>query len=555
MRYQKQTLRMLFILALLLSISPLVAQEKTNAATSPRLNRKRITVRAWDKKPVTLKVKNTKKKAKWTVTSGKKNLRLTKKKKRSVQLVALRHGKATVRCKVGKKKLYCKITTITRTCTPPPQLPDMIIPTPTEKPSILPAPSPEPQPTATPSPTPAGPSAKPTVAPRATHTPTENRLMAEPKKYDSKSNTSGEYKVEYSFYGWKYYYFFGSDIRREDIERIAFTDTSEVPSDALGSLDVSEKQNQSVMAWYTDIDGDDYYEMTIGQDGGVIANPDSSYLFYDIGFHQTEGSCLYGLEHFYTDDVTDMSFMFMRFGTKDLTELYLPAYFDTSNVENMSHMFTFCGENYMTSLYLDTGFITDKVTNDNKMFFWCGRPTMVCYTPDETLHNWITSSEENEWKYATYGWRDEENLRIHNEYMGPTEPEDDMYYIMPGNTVLPFNKDLCVYEMSGDYIYQSETTAPASYIHPTYYEEFYKYIDDMTEEEVQETVMELIDSGEIQLSCSDNVERVQVVKDAGYFYCGYHGEMGLLLFGEDGIQNFVILYYPDWSIPIIDEEE
>ncbi len=529
----------LLAFAFLLGISPLLGDRTTEAA-APRLNRKEATVRAWAKKPVTLKVKNTKKKAKWTVTSGKKNLRLTKKKESSVRLVAKRHGTAMVRCKVGKKKLYCKVTTITRTCTPPAKLP------PTPSPDVTPAPD------LVVTPPPAG---VPTVTPRPSHIPTENRLMAEPKQYYTKLNTSDEYKVQYSFYGWKYYYFFGSGIRREDIECITFSDTCQVPANVLGSLDVSEKQNQSVMAWYTDSDGDQYYEMTIGQEGGVIANPDSSYLFYDIGFHQTEGNGLFGLEHLYTEDVTDMSFMFMRFGAKDLAELRLPVTFDTSNVTNMSHMFTFCGENYMTSLYLDTGFHTEKVTNDDKMFFWCGRPTMVCYTPDETLHTWITSSEENEWKFATYGWRDEDNLGTHAEYTGPTEPLDDWSYIAPGSTELPFNTDLEVYDMSGADIYKSETTKPSWYIHPTYTAKFYKQIEGMTEDEVRDTVMELIDSGEIKLSCSDNVERVQVVKDAGYFYCGYHGEMGLLLFGEDGIQNFVILYYPDGSIPIVVEDE
>ncbi len=523
-RYKKQILQLLFIPTLLLCISPF-AEKETTAAASPRLTRKSVTLRTWDKKPVILKVKKTKKKAKWTVTSGKKNLRLTKKKKRSVQLVAKRKGKATVRCKIGKKKLYCKVTIVTKTCTPPAK--SSGTPLPDSLPASTPFSSPE-----------------PVATPRPTHPSTEDRLMAEPRQCYSKPNTSGEYKVDYSFYGWKYYYFFGSNIRREDIECISFTNTCEVPANVLGSIDVSERQNKSVMAWYTDTDGDSYYEMTIGQKDGVIANPDSSYLFYDIGFRQTEGSCLYGLEYLYTENVTDMSFMFMRFGVNDLAELYLPEYFDTSNVENMSYMFAFCGENYMTSLYLHTGFNIDKVTNDKMMFFWCGRPSMVCYTPDKTLHNWITASEENQWKYATYGWRDADNLGTHAEYNGPTEPFSDFYYMMPGNSEFPFNKDLCLYEMSGDFITKSETTSPSGYIHPTYSDDFYAYIDGMTEDEVRDTIVELVESGKISFSYSDNVERIQIVKDAGYFYCGYHGEMGILLFGKDGTQNFLTMNYP-----------
>ena len=47
---------------------------------------------------------------KWTVTSGKKNVTLSKKKKTEVTIKGKKAGKAKVQAKVGKKKYVCKVT-------------------------------------------------------------------------------------------------------------------------------------------------------------------------------------------------------------------------------------------------------------------------------------------------------------------------------------------------------------------------------------------------------------------------------------------------------------
>ena len=61
-------------------------------------------------KTAALKVKKTSKKAKWSIVSGKKNIRLTAKKKTSVKVKAVKVGKAKISCKIGKKKLICKVS-------------------------------------------------------------------------------------------------------------------------------------------------------------------------------------------------------------------------------------------------------------------------------------------------------------------------------------------------------------------------------------------------------------------------------------------------------------
>lgn len=81
--------------------------------TAPKLSAKKISIKVGQKK--TIKVKNTSKKAKWSVKSGKKVVTLSNKKKKSVVVKGKKAGKATVLAKIGKKKLTCKVTVTTKT--------------------------------------------------------------------------------------------------------------------------------------------------------------------------------------------------------------------------------------------------------------------------------------------------------------------------------------------------------------------------------------------------------------------------------------------------------
>ena len=77
-------------------------------AATPKLSTKNLTMKVG--KTAALKVKKTSKKAKWSIVSGKKNIRLTAKKKTSVKVKAVKAGKAKNSCKIGKKKLVCKVS-------------------------------------------------------------------------------------------------------------------------------------------------------------------------------------------------------------------------------------------------------------------------------------------------------------------------------------------------------------------------------------------------------------------------------------------------------------
>ena len=65
-------------------------------------------------KTVKVKLKNNKKKVKWTVVSGKKNVALSKKGKTGVTIKGKRVGKAKVQAKIGKKKYVCTVTVMNK---------------------------------------------------------------------------------------------------------------------------------------------------------------------------------------------------------------------------------------------------------------------------------------------------------------------------------------------------------------------------------------------------------------------------------------------------------
>ena len=101
-------------------------------AATPKLSAKKLTIKIG--KTAALKVKKTSKKAKWSIVSGKKNIRLTAKKKTSVKVKAVKVGKAKISCKIGKKKLICKVT-VKGTVKPVESATPVVSATPTQKPS------------------------------------------------------------------------------------------------------------------------------------------------------------------------------------------------------------------------------------------------------------------------------------------------------------------------------------------------------------------------------------------------------------------------------------
>lgn len=104
MKTMKRIVMVIMVITMMLTLANPAA---VDAAQKVKLNKKKVTLTITDKKKnpaVTLKVKNTSKKAKWT-TSNKKVATVKKGK-----VTAKGAGKATITCKVDRKKLTCKVT-------------------------------------------------------------------------------------------------------------------------------------------------------------------------------------------------------------------------------------------------------------------------------------------------------------------------------------------------------------------------------------------------------------------------------------------------------------
>ncbi len=105
----------LFVTALTaaMAVSLLSPVKPAAAAKKVKFNVKTLSLTVGKKK--TLKIKNVKKKAKWSIKSGKNKIKLQKKKKASVVVAAKKAGSAKVQAKVGKKKYVCKVVVKAKT--------------------------------------------------------------------------------------------------------------------------------------------------------------------------------------------------------------------------------------------------------------------------------------------------------------------------------------------------------------------------------------------------------------------------------------------------------
>ena len=150
---------------------------------------------------------------------------------------------------------------------------------------------------------------------------------------------------------------------------IEFT-TEAMPNTVTDYIDVSEAQNESVLAY---MDGTTM-KVSPKYDGITIyANENCYSMFNTYKYNNFDSSCTeaklssISFNNFNTDDVTDMSYMF--YYCLDLTSLNMSK-FNTSNVENMADMFDGCSN--ITTLNVSS-FNTSKVTNMDHMFNRCSK--------------------------------------------------------------------------------------------------------------------------------------------------------------------------------------
>ncbi|MBS6820957.1 MAG: carboxypeptidase regulatory-like domain-containing protein [Roseburia sp.] len=105
MKKIKKGFALLLVFVMAVSVIP---QSVFAAKKKVKLSKKAVTVAVGES--VKIQLKNNKKKVKWSITSGKKNVTLSKKKKTGVIIKGKKAGKAKVQAKIGKKKYVCKVT-------------------------------------------------------------------------------------------------------------------------------------------------------------------------------------------------------------------------------------------------------------------------------------------------------------------------------------------------------------------------------------------------------------------------------------------------------------
>ena len=185
---------------------------------------------------------------------------------------------------------------------------------------------------------------------------------------------------------------FGKTLYKGDFESIYILDIIKIPAEAIDSWDASVEQNGSIMAWYTDLDENGKYELYIGQEGGVKANPDSNHLFSHFQY-----SLYNNFKYLDTSNVTNMHEMFYNTGyvmnSCDSFVITGLESWDTSKVENMNGLFRYVGRSCTNWNIGDiSGWDTSSVTNMSYMFERAG---FSANKFDIDVSNWDVSNVED----------------------------------------------------------------------------------------------------------------------------------------------------------------
>ncbi len=153
--------------------------------------------------------------------------------------------------------------------------------------------------------------------------------------------------------------FWDGQIKKSEVEKIDFV-FSKKPDNYIGSWDVSSDKSNSIIAYYSDVDNNSLYELTVVSNGKIMAPKSSSYLFayfsnmYTINF-----------ENFDTSDVTDLSRMF--YNCKLLKAADLTS-FDVRKVTTIYDLFSYCEK--ISSIDV-SNWQTDSLVTANGVFYRC----------------------------------------------------------------------------------------------------------------------------------------------------------------------------------------
>ena len=177
--------------------------------------------------------------------------------------------------------------------------------------------------------------------------------------------------------------FLNSEVPRQNISTLKVVDNLDIPEGAT-VVDVSKNGDNTIKMWYNEADANGNYDITIGSNNIIYANP-TPYMFKWF-----TNVTLLDLSNLDTSGITDMTGMFAH--TKNLTKIIFGEHFNTSNVKSMYEMF--CNTYMLKSIDLSR-IDTSSVTNMGHMFYGSGVETLDLSTFDTsnvTAMDWMFAS-------------------------------------------------------------------------------------------------------------------------------------------------------------------
>ena len=186
--------------------------------------------------------------------------------------------------------------------------------------------------------------------------------------------------------------FLNTEVPRQNITTLKVVDNLDIPEGAT-VVDVSKNSDNTIKMWYNEADANGNYDITIGSNNTIYANPSSFELFSNL----TNVTSI-DLSNMDTSGVINMSNMFSD--NTSLTNITFGDNFNTANVINMSGMFKNCtilktidlssfdtsNATIMTSMFMNCqglqnldlkSFNTSNVTSMLSMFYNCSSLTSL----------------------------------------------------------------------------------------------------------------------------------------------------------------------------------
>ena len=154
--------------------------------------------------------------------------------------------------------------------------------------------------------------------------------------------------------------FLNTEVPRQNITTLKVVDNLDIPEGAT-VVDVSKNNDNTIKMWYNEADANGNYDITIGSNNTIYANPSSFELFSNL----TNVTSI-DLSNMDTSGVINMSNMFSD--NTSLTNITFGDNFNTANVINMSGMFKNC--TILKTIDLSS-FDTSNATIMSNMFMNC----------------------------------------------------------------------------------------------------------------------------------------------------------------------------------------